>query len=567
MERRNERQVGKFVAVGLRCREDAKSSKNIASQYTSMLLAEASVRLFEVWDNGHLEQLPDALLRNRLPIVMVQILTRTLMDENVAALGGENQYLEATAYAILTLKSLSSLPWFGQLKEIIFLRIEQSQKFLQDRGTCWDKPQYLWTGKISYGVRLFSEAYFLAAIAKMKQPYPWTEKVSNLVHISEKEEKKVTHLFSKLQCFQSAPAWKVHASVVEGLFFLPQLRWSFANVMGRERSAKNEYLSFIPCTWVIINNIHNIFIDAYLLWDMMVFTLAMYRLDEYMESKMPLLGEVDLRQVKTAIQATCDSWDAREHPPSSLGTKNMARRSSPEPLSHRSNTASTLTTVCADLSSFIDAMLGNPRITHASKEDGSALNTALSTHLQSHIDQCLTNIVFVSQKPSSSHSKPQICTSLSFNSWLHTIAVPSIGSPFTLAFLTCLVGGIPTPAAKYLHADFNTRLAVFTRMYNDYGSAARDMEEGNVNCINFYDINDGKDVETAKKRLLELARYERDAARWVGARLMHELRRGKGKDKDKGRKADAVGWFLGVTELYAELYEVRDLSNRLDGGN
>ncbi len=86
-----------------------------------------------------------------------------------------------------------------------------------------------------------------------------------------------------------------------------------------------------------------------------------------------------------------------------------------------------------------------------------------------------------------------------------------------------------------------------------------------MNCVNFAEMNDGTDVEGAQRRLLELARYERDAAAWVGARLMGELRRLKGKENRK--RAGAVGLFLGLSELYAELYEMRDWSNRQDRGN
>ena len=104
-----------------------------------------------------------------------------------------------------------------------------------------------------------------------------------------------------------------------------------------------------------------------------------------------------------------------------------------------------------------------------------------------------------------------------------------------------------------------------SRMYNDLGSVARDRAEGNVNCVDFAELNDEQAAKTAKMRLVELAQYERDAAVWAGARLMSELRDSEGRENV--RKADAVRLFLGVAELYADLYEVRDLSNRLGGGN
>ena len=103
-------------------------------------------------------------------------------------------------------------------------------------------------------------------------------------------------------------------------------------------------------------------------------------------------------------------------------------------------------------------------------------------------------------------------------------------------------------------------------MYNDLGSIARDRAEGNVNCADFAELNDRQapgDEKIVKARLEELAQYERDAAVWVGTRLVSAL---SGERKDRGRKADAVRLFLGVAELYADFYVVRDLSNRLNGG-
>lgn len=116
------------------------------------------------------------------------------------------------------------------------------------------------------------------------------------MQITEKEEKKVTHLFCKLRCFQSEPDWKIRACVLEGLVFLPQLRSSHTDVLGGEQSAKSEYQSFIPCTWVVVNIVQNLFLDTYLLWDMMVLSLGNFRVDEYIETTVAQLDEENLKE-------------------------------------------------------------------------------------------------------------------------------------------------------------------------------------------------------------------------------------------------------------------------------
>lgn len=553
-----------------------KSPQNIVPQYSMMLLAEALIRLFELWDQGHIDQLPETLLQGRLPVILFQMLNRTLMGQNFARLGESNQPPEATAYAVLTLKTISSLPWLGLLHEDIISNIEQSQDFLWECRNSRKKHQYLWVEKVTYGSRFLSEAYYLAAITKIKQPYPWTEKVKNLIQISEKEERKITPLFCKLQCFQSEPAWKIRACVLEGLVFLPELRSSHANVLGGEQSAKNEYLSFIPCTWVVVNVVQNLFLDTYLLWDMMVLTLGNFRVDEYMETTMAQLGELNLKEAKLIVQDLCNQWNADKNSLSDWAFMSTANHSPtsysahpthPSPqktLAHQPASPSTFPNVRAALSSYIHTTLSHSRIACASKQDHSTLSTALLTFLNSHIDQSLNNTLFFSQRPSPSSPTPQFCSSYSFMEWLHTIAAPSVSAPFSFTFLTCLIGGLPTSTTRYLAADFGARVALMSRMYNDLGSVVRDRAEGNVNCVDFAELNNGQGPETAKKRLVELAQYERDAAGWVGARLMSELRSGEGKDKV--RKAAAVRLFLGVAELYADVYEVKDLSNMLNGG-
>ena len=539
-----------------------------------MLLAESLIRVLELWDQSHLDQLPDSLLQAQVPIVLVQILSRTLIARDFAGRGETCEPVEATAYAALTLKAISSLPWLGLLKEDIIAKIEQSQNTIRECMNSWNKNQYLWVEKVTYGSPLLSEAYCLAALTEIKPPYSWTSKVNNLVQILEKDEKTVTHLFRKVRCFQAEPAWKIRTCVAEGLAFLPQLRSSHVDVLGGEQLAKNEYLRFIPCTWVVVNLIHKLFLDTYLLWDMMVRTLSNFRVDEYMETTIAQLGESDMNEVKVAIQALCNQRNAEADQISgvvTLGAVNQPTSKYPapstvtspqEPPPHQSAHPPSVANVQAALSSHIDTTLSHPRITCALEQDRSTLGTALFTFLNSHIDQSLTNALFLSQSQPPSSPAPQGRISHPFIRWLHTIAAPSVSAPFSFTFLACLTGGLSTPTARYLAVDFGARVANMSRMYNDLGSVARDRAEGNVNCVDFAELDEGRGVETAKRRLLELARYERDAASWVGTRLMGELRLGRGKDGR--RKADAVRLFLGVAELYADLYEMRDLSNRLD---
>jgi len=111
-----------------------------------------------------------------------------------------------------------------------------------------------------------------------------------------------------------------------------------------------------------------------------------------------------------------------------------------------------------------------------------------------------------------------------------------------------------------------------SRMYNDYSSIARDREEKNLNSVNFPEfhsdqkdsISADEDPETKEKSLkmavLALAGYEKECSRVAAKILEDDLRQGSAKEK---RTAEAVKLFVSVTELYAEIYVAKDLTNRV----
>lgn len=105
-------------------------------------------------------------MQDRLPITLIQILNRTLIGPRLAELDQSDQSIETLAYAVLTLKALSSLPWLSDLSEEILSQIMQWQHLLHKRGKSWIVPQSLWVEKVTYGSTFLCEAYYLAAIYK-----------------------------------------------------------------------------------------------------------------------------------------------------------------------------------------------------------------------------------------------------------------------------------------------------------------------------------------------------------------------------------------------------------------
>jgi hypothetical protein len=138
------------------------------------------------------------------------------------------------------------------------------------------------------------------------------------------------------------------------------------------------------------------------------------------------------------------------------------------------------------------------------------------------------------------------------------------------------------------------------RMYNDYGSLARDREEGNLSCADFLledsdsadktemglkraqasDRQEGRDVSTKrqkigaengtgkvtiendisledtliKEKLMSLAQFERQCMELALTRLENTGL--------KGNKLEALLLFIDVTDMFGQIYVVKDIGTR-----
>ena len=553
-----------------------------------MLLSGALMRLLELCDQGVLK-LSAALLQDQVSVVLTQLVNRTLLTQCHTGAWDANELLEATAYGVLTLAAVFPLPWIECLKEDIRLAMQKGQRFLIQAQGDWNKPQYLWIEKVTYGSPRLSEAYCLAAMRPSISSHAWSKQISNLVHVTEKSISKFSKLISSLMIFQGEPLWRLKASAIEGYAFLPLLKSARMDILPRQKGARNKYLDFIPCTWVLINNHKGLFLQANLVWDMMVLTMCNFRVDEYMETVVAKFSEEGLESVKSAIHSLCAQekingiqTKKRPHEDSARATNGTSQ----QPETNSDNGSSDLASFKAIMGYYINAMLNYPRIQHASLTDQNHLRSELQTFLLAHVAQIEDNARFSVQEPQSpSTTAIFVSTRRSYYEWAHTVGANSVSCPFSFAFFTCLLGSSLSSTAhpadcfssihqNYLARDLCAHLAVMSRLYNDYGSFARDRAEANINSVNFaefhgpYTHSYSKQEDESRKEiqlkadLLVLARHERQMADSVGEKLLVNLRT-SGSSKDRS-EADGVSLFMGVTALYADIYVARDLSNHVE---
>lgn len=189
----------------------------------------------------------------------------------------------------------------------------------------------------------------------------------------------------------------------------------------------------------------------------------------------------------------------------------------------------------------------------------------------------------------------------SYYDWVRTTPADHTSCPYSFEFFTLLltswenedalvskenrkVGCLSSsPLVHYLASDVCRHLASLCRQYNDYGSVRRDNAEGSLNSIDFPEFHQGwqqshetkevaqgtpdapcqengkngedrskfKKTDHRRSELMKLADYERQC-------LDHALRRLKPLIYQ--RTSLALQVFVNVTDLYGQIYVVRDIN-------
>lgn len=544
-----------------------------------MLLAEVFVDLLQLWDKGNLKLQPEILLRDSLPVILIQILNRTLLTQSYEGGVSTHGSPEISAYAILTLVAVSTLPWFNLLRTEIQSALEAGRRFLSQSQNEWTNPSYIWVEKVTYGSSNLSEAYCLAAMNARRPPVSWSDRVKTLLHIPAGSICKICKFLSSLEEYQGQPIWKLKASALEGLAFLPRLETAGDNIIKGQKGTKKEYFIYIPITWVTVNNVKEIFMDTNLLLEMMVLTVCNFRVDEYMENVVAnfMDDESDLAKAKAVVRKLCTQGEAgnslmKSGPQEALAGPILGSDNNFDNIAELEQ-RSDLVSFKAVIGYYVKAILYHLRIRQASPLDQYQLRIELQAFLLSHIDHIQDNAGF-----SKCDLLPTTTAAVflnpcrSYYTWVHTTGAISVSCPFSFAYFICLLGSSPLQPGdcfpqlrrKYLAADLCFHLAVMSRMYNDYGSITRDRLEENINSINFPEfhtspIHDPEAKEQdLKTNLLALAQYERQCADTIVERLVAELRTSLG---DGAAKARGLTLFVGVTRLYADMYVAKDFSD------
>ncbi|KAI9035717.1 uncharacterized protein KD926_002968 [Aspergillus affinis] len=560
---------------------------NIEPQYAMMLFADSLAKTIEQWNRGALDGIDSKLLTDNLPLVTLQVLVRTLSSQSNS--GSWKESAEITAYGLLTLKSLATLPWVKlALGSKVEESIELATRYLNLNERSWATPEVIWVEKVNYGSAIISETYCLASLRVSSSATSWTVKVSDLCKIPVDKLDRFCAFFGRLPIFEKEPSWRLRASIIEGYLLAPALRRAAVDInIFPHRETK--YLDYIPLTWTTCNNASDFGLSTQTMAEMLVISLLNFQVDKWLEEVTEdsrLQG--DFAALKTVIKEL-NFQEAieykKEKQPSDhqkqgwlssafsyfrgSGTSTETMDSLAPGLSGSDGEkAALLYEARSTLSAFIRFVMNKVSVASPPDTLRRRVSHELRTFLLAHVTHGEDN-THLSTHSQKAEKPPAFSPMQTYYEWVRTTSADHTSCPYSFEFFRCLVSSSACNGAdcfagtrtQYLAQDVCRHLATMCRQYNDYGSIARDREENNLNSINFPEFQQGEEEmdescsqwgDNAKRSLFDIANYERECLELAVRRLQPEI-------TEPVRKAWKV--FLDVTDLYGQIYVVKDINS------
>ncbi|KAK3945231.1 terpene cyclase [Diplogelasinospora grovesii] len=450
--------------------------------------------------------------------------------------------IEATAYGVLILCEARNMCFFNNLRRELDDAIHRGATFLNTAAPGSASAEHLWIEKVSYTSTAVTEAYVLAAQKAASSPVGHVSIGTPFqmdVHMAPAKMAGYVQLFRQTPLFSSVPKWQVWLSVFEASLFMPLLRARRLEVFPRKGMEKDKYFEIIPFTWTSCNNRSRTFASTSFLYDMMVISFLNYQADEFMEAVAgpAFLGNLSgLRRLidglfsaeDTAEAVTVNDTNDRDGSDSDSGVSMNGKESASENVAEidmATQDAKQEEDVGIPLRRFVSHVLSHPSILNASSWDRATLRRELRIFLLAHVSQIEDNDRFGRDQDNAKIDRDVFSSATtSFFQWVRTTSADHTSCPYSFAFVSSLLsasvaGGadcFPSAREKYLAEAACRHLATMCRMYNDYGSLARDRAERNLNSINFPEFSrggasnvDGADDEAKKAALFAVAEYER----------------------------------------------------------
>lgn len=533
-----------------------------------MLFAESFAEMHRLSECGSLVLSSGKVIQEHASIAIVQILGRILSAQNNDGSWGRHGCAETTAYALLTLLAISSLPYVYALELEIRYAVAKGRQALSLMHDDWAKPHCLWVRKVAYGSGKLSEAYSLAAMKKPLAEYVCSEQTRALMVKQGQKILTYSKFFSSLDHLTKEPLFMIKASVIEGTLYQSSLNTMRIGIFPQTSTKENDkYLDYIPVMWTLSSTCSNLFSPPEYLLDMMILSMFIFLVDEYMESNVAQFSKDELATFRESLRNIELENDGNDTAVDSYSEVTPMNR---------------LQAAISVLRAFATAIMKYPRVIDASASDKLELRSEMKNYILYHITQLEDNARLAQQEHQPGTNTKFATPRTSYQTWVHTIGAGHISGPFSFAFFMCSMGGSSRRGGadcfahvkqKLMAYRTNAHYGTFCRMYNDYGSIARDREERNLNSVNFpeffVDIPDNNSdlnwaEAKAKATLLNAAEFERRCAAESAEILFRDLEAESGASSGGAKQvADCLRVYLKCGEQFSDMYLTRDVTNRV----
>lgn len=508
-----------------------------------------------------------------MAIVLFQVCFRPLLQQELD--GSWNHSVEETAYALLILTQARKVSFFDLLREPLEDSIRRGVAFINSHTE--NPPSRIWVEKVSYSSSILTDSYVLAALKAASSESSNNIGWSSWAKSNPAKLEKHVALFHRAPLFSSCPLWELRGSMVEALLFKPLLIAKRLNVFPRQGLEGDEkYFNVLPLFWTACNNKCRTFASTNFLYEMSEISMLNFQLDEFFEASAGPLFQGRMNDLRRIIHLLLPEDGSVSFDGSLIQSSTTN--------GHHDYVDADSALVIDRLSRFLRHVTQHPNIQKASDWDRKFLKRELRVYLLAHTQQAEDASRFEGINKSQVSSKSSTSATTFFN-WVRTTSSDHISCPYSFSFISCFLGASLTPekgtgdcfpsvAEKYLANAVCRHLSCMCRMYNDVGSAERDLDEGNLNSVEFPEFDNLDTVENKKMALLGLAQYERSClmdalGRLDQARLdRNRVSRNPEAIRLGSRRMKIWTMFCDQVDLYGQVYVVQDISARMaSGGN
>ncbi|KAF2661052.1 Ent-kaurene synthase [Lophiostoma macrostomum CBS 122681] len=530
---------------------------NISREYSTHLITCAFTKLFQLSTAGKLGFISAKLREMDVPLVLVQVLSRTLIAQDRPSGSWGRKSHEISAYCILTLLELSKVPAMSKLvMKDLQDAVRKGRDFLGTDPTMWS-PSSIWIEKVTYSSSVLTQAYCIAA---MLAPLGFTDdlKMPSLGN-PEKQASKLGSLFQSLPLFKRIPNRDLvlKCASIEGLKLMPYLEEKRLSIFTRSGLHAEKYLTTIPVAWTACNIMLGFPLSNNVLIEMLIVSMLNFQVDEFIESTC-CLSKGPMGVERVIMEFIQDIFRAKRGGIDVYNFKN-------EPNDQPEDVSEHHCVLYTSLAQYIDAITGSRPAQSAQETLRWKLEEKLEAYLRA---QVVSATLKTSQRPQ--HGE-QTIDRISFIDWVRTTGADDTSCPYSFAFYLCAIttdqsfldGKAFSPYEDYLLWDICSHLSTLCRMYNDYGSLARDRKEGQLNSIDFFQkiVQPSSSAvisqASGKRSLLLLAHHEREAVHQGLKRLR--------SDKELPKHVlPLLQLFINVTDLFGQIYVVKDIGTSTD---